>query len=83
LGREGARSRWPGTSADGPARVWTTGRGTGEAPASGGVVRRAERERGERVLGELGREEQGLDIGFIGRQRERESRKREVAGHGH
>jgi hypothetical protein len=31
----------------------------------------------------LGREEQGLDIGFIGRQRERESRKREVAGHGH
>jgi hypothetical protein len=70
-GREGARSRWPGTGADGPTGVRTMGCGAGEAPASGGAVRRAERERGERRgLGELGREEQGLDIGFKGRERE-------------
>jgi hypothetical protein len=51
--------------------VRTTGRGAGEAPASGGTIQRAERECGERrSLGELGREEQGLDIGFIGRERE-------------
>jgi hypothetical protein len=59
--------------------VRTTGRVAGEALASGGAVRRAEHEHKERRgLGKLGREEQGLGIGFVGRERERE-----VAGHGH
>jgi hypothetical protein len=73
--REVRASRaWLG-NADGPAEGWGVDdelelqrRRAGEAPASGCVVRRAER--GERRgLGELGREEQGLGIDFVGRER--------------